>query len=144
MDNIFGKLCFGSLCRTILYFVRGISIEAALKFFIKFSVDGFDPRAVCFTAEVFVLMWINWFCTHSEQVLPSIHTNPDYPCELVGTWNTWYGEQDQAGVDEFTFSKSSTSYSVLFFLRRSNSQELRIDLFIKDIIYHHLFIPLSW
>ncbi|KAG7321215.1 hypothetical protein KOW79_015630 [Hemibagrus wyckioides] len=31
-----------------------------------------------------------------EQVLPSIHTNPDYPCELVGTWNTWYGEQDQA------------------------------------------------
>uniref|UniRef100_A0A8C6L0N1 Nipsnap homolog 2 n=1 Tax=Nothobranchius furzeri TaxID=105023 RepID=A0A8C6L0N1_NOTFU len=31
-----------------------------------------------------------------ESVLPSIHTNPDYPCELVGTWNTWYGEQDQA------------------------------------------------
>uniref|UniRef100_A0A8D3BVS6 Nipsnap homolog 2 n=1 Tax=Scophthalmus maximus TaxID=52904 RepID=A0A8D3BVS6_SCOMX len=31
-----------------------------------------------------------------EDVLPSIHANPDYPCELVGTWNTWYGEQDQA------------------------------------------------
>ncbi|MCJ8740529.1 hypothetical protein PDJAM_G00060040 [Pangasius djambal] len=31
-----------------------------------------------------------------EQVLPSIHANPDYSCELVGTWNTWYGEQDQA------------------------------------------------
>lgn len=33
----------------------------------------------------------------SEKVLPSIHANPEYPCELVGTWNTWYGEQDQAG-----------------------------------------------
>ncbi|KAG7269420.1 hypothetical protein CRUP_015458 [Coryphaenoides rupestris] len=31
-----------------------------------------------------------------EDVLPSIHTDPHYPCELVGTWNTWYGEQDQA------------------------------------------------
>ncbi|KAK7925380.1 hypothetical protein WMY93_007690 [Mugilogobius chulae] len=31
-----------------------------------------------------------------EDVLPSIHENPEYPCELVGTWNTWYGEQDQA------------------------------------------------
>ncbi|KAF6715780.1 NipSnap-like protein 2 [Oryzias melastigma] len=31
-----------------------------------------------------------------EAVLPSIHANPEYPSELVGTWNTWYGEQDQA------------------------------------------------
>uniref|UniRef100_A0A3Q2Q4Y0 Nipsnap homolog 2 n=1 Tax=Fundulus heteroclitus TaxID=8078 RepID=A0A3Q2Q4Y0_FUNHE len=31
-----------------------------------------------------------------ETVLPSIHADPEYPCELVGTWNTWYGEQDQA------------------------------------------------
>ncbi|KAA0720550.1 Protein NipSnap -like protein 2 [Triplophysa tibetana] len=31
-----------------------------------------------------------------EDVLPSIHADPNYPCELVGTWNTWYGEQDQA------------------------------------------------
>ncbi|TNN66401.1 Protein NipSnap 2 [Liparis tanakae] len=29
-------------------------------------------------------------------VLPSIHADPEFPCELVGTWNTWYGEQDQA------------------------------------------------
>lgn len=34
---------------------------------------------------------------HSEEVLPSIHADKYYPCELVGTWNTWYGEQDQAG-----------------------------------------------
>ncbi|KAI4884316.1 hypothetical protein NFI96_006508, partial [Prochilodus magdalenae] len=32
-----------------------------------------------------------------EDVLPSIHAEKYYPCELVGTWNTWYGEQDQAG-----------------------------------------------
>jgi len=31
-----------------------------------------------------------------EEVLPAIHADPHYPCELVGTWNTWYGEQDQA------------------------------------------------
>lgn len=34
---------------------------------------------------------------HSEDLLPSIHADKYYPCELVGTWNTWYGEQDQAG-----------------------------------------------
>ncbi|KAG8509953.1 Protein NipSnap 2, partial [Galemys pyrenaicus] len=32
---------------------------------------------------------------HSE-VLPKIHEDKHYPCTLVGTWNTWYGEQDQA------------------------------------------------
>lgn len=37
------------------------------------------------------------FVPFSEDVLPSIHGDPEYPCELVGTWNTWYGEQDQAG-----------------------------------------------
>ncbi|XP_042194396.1 protein NipSnap homolog 2 [Callorhinchus milii] len=31
-----------------------------------------------------------------EQILPKIHEEPNYPCELVGTWNTWYGEQDEA------------------------------------------------
>jgi len=29
-------------------------------------------------------------------VLPKIHEDKHYPCTLVGTWNTWYGEQDQA------------------------------------------------
>lgn len=37
------------------------------------------------------------YFNHSEEVLPSIHADKYYPCELVGTWNTWYGEQDQAG-----------------------------------------------
>ncbi|KAJ1184680.1 hypothetical protein NDU88_001483 [Pleurodeles waltl] len=31
-----------------------------------------------------------------EEVLPKIHEEKNYPCTLVGTWNTWYGEQDQA------------------------------------------------
>lgn len=38
-----------------------------------------------------------YIVAHSEDVLPSIHADKYYPCELVGTWNTWYGEQDQAG-----------------------------------------------
>lgn len=33
----------------------------------------------------------------SQEVLPKIHEDKHYPCTLVGTWNTWYGEQDQAG-----------------------------------------------
>uniref|UniRef100_A0A8C5WZM4 Uncharacterized protein n=1 Tax=Malurus cyaneus samueli TaxID=2593467 RepID=A0A8C5WZM4_9PASS len=35
-------------------------------------------------------------CLESK-VLPKIHEEKHYPCALVGTWNTWYGEQDQAG-----------------------------------------------
>lgn len=76
----------------------------------------------CLTAEMFILIWINCFCTHSEQVLPSIHTNPDYPCELVGTWNTWYGEQDQAGTYEFGFPYTA----LLFCIHHSNSLVIMI------------------
>lgn len=36
-------------------------------------------------------------CPHREEVLPKLHSDADYPCDLVGNWNTWYGEQDQAG-----------------------------------------------
>lgn len=45
--------------------------------------------------------------SHSEDVLPSIHADKYYPCELVGTWNTWYGEQDQAGRTLQISTKSS-------------------------------------
>ncbi|XP_065378375.1 protein NipSnap homolog 1 isoform X2 [Macaca fascicularis] len=34
----------------------------------------------------------------TEAVLPKLHLDEDYPCSLVGNWNTWYGEQDQAGL----------------------------------------------
>ncbi|KGL82874.1 Protein NipSnap 1, partial [Tinamus guttatus] len=32
----------------------------------------------------------------TEEALPKLHEDADYPCALVGSWNTWYGEQDQA------------------------------------------------
>ncbi|XP_053466540.1 protein NipSnap homolog 1 [Ictalurus furcatus] len=32
----------------------------------------------------------------STEVQRELHNDPDYPCEVVGSWNTWYGEQDQA------------------------------------------------
>lgn len=52
--------------------------------------------AVCKQCKTFITHL--YMCVFfSEDVLPSIHTDPEYPCELVGTWNTWYGEQDQAG-----------------------------------------------
>ena len=31
-----------------------------------------------------------------QEMLPQIHEDKHYPCTLVGTWNTWYCEQDQA------------------------------------------------
>uniref|UniRef100_H3A787 Nipsnap homolog 1 n=1 Tax=Latimeria chalumnae TaxID=7897 RepID=H3A787_LATCH len=31
-----------------------------------------------------------------EVLIPTLHSDKDYPCDLVGSWNTWYGEQDQA------------------------------------------------
>uniref|UniRef100_A0A3Q3FDK7 Nipsnap homolog 1 (C. elegans) n=1 Tax=Kryptolebias marmoratus TaxID=37003 RepID=A0A3Q3FDK7_KRYMA len=30
------------------------------------------------------------------EVQNRLHQDRDYPCEVVGSWNTWYGEQDQA------------------------------------------------
>uniref|UniRef100_A0A668SLA1 NIPSNAP domain-containing protein n=1 Tax=Oreochromis aureus TaxID=47969 RepID=A0A668SLA1_OREAU len=30
------------------------------------------------------------------EVQKRLHEDQDYPCEVVGSWNTWYGEQDQA------------------------------------------------
>ncbi|KAK1156500.1 hypothetical protein AOXY_G25478, partial [Acipenser oxyrinchus oxyrinchus] len=32
----------------------------------------------------------------SAEVQSRLHSDQDYPCEIVGSWNTWYGEQDQA------------------------------------------------
>ncbi|XP_064209712.1 protein NipSnap homolog 1 [Anguilla rostrata] len=32
----------------------------------------------------------------SAEVQTRLHCDKDYPCEVIGSWNTWYGEQDQA------------------------------------------------
>ncbi|KAL2092512.1 hypothetical protein ACEWY4_012310 [Coilia grayii] len=32
----------------------------------------------------------------SAEVQNQLHRDESYPCEVVGSWNTWYGEQDQA------------------------------------------------
>uniref|UniRef100_A0A3B3SR63 Nipsnap homolog 1 (C. elegans) n=1 Tax=Paramormyrops kingsleyae TaxID=1676925 RepID=A0A3B3SR63_9TELE len=32
----------------------------------------------------------------SAEVQGHLHHDKDYPCEVIGSWNTWYGEQDQA------------------------------------------------
>lgn len=31
------------------------------------------------------------------EVQSKLHLDQDYPCDVVGSWNTWYGDQDQAG-----------------------------------------------
>uniref|UniRef100_A0A4W4F7I2 NIPSNAP domain-containing protein n=1 Tax=Electrophorus electricus TaxID=8005 RepID=A0A4W4F7I2_ELEEL len=35
-------------------------------------------------------------CLEAYNNLSELHSNADYPCEVAGSWNTWYGEQDQA------------------------------------------------
>uniref|UniRef100_A0A4W5LQD3 Nipsnap homolog 1 (C. elegans) n=1 Tax=Hucho hucho TaxID=62062 RepID=A0A4W5LQD3_9TELE len=30
------------------------------------------------------------------EVQSKLHLDQDYPCDVVGSWNTWYGDQDQA------------------------------------------------
>lgn len=34
---------------------------------------------------------------YRAEVQNRLHQDQDYPCEVVGSWNTWYGDQDQAG-----------------------------------------------
>ncbi|XP_059105331.1 protein NipSnap homolog 2 [Peromyscus eremicus] len=53
------------------------------------------------TSSLYKLQFHNVWClccffSLSQEVLPKIHEGKQYPCTLVGTWNTWYGEQDQA------------------------------------------------
>jgi len=45
-----------------------------------------------------------------DEVQKELHRDADYPCEVVGSWNTWYGEQDQAGEMKkyFAFSIAGT------------------------------------
>lgn len=42
----------------------------------------------------------NSLCFLRAEVQNKLHKDQDYPCEVVGSWNTWYGEQDQAGEHE--------------------------------------------
>lgn len=64
----------------------------------------------------------------SEDVLPSIHADPEYPCELVGTWNTWYGEQDQAGKSTPSSSLSEHTLTIICLIKDSHtSSNLGLD-----------------
>lgn len=48
-------------------------------------------------------------CPHREEVLPKLHLDADYPCDLVGNWNTWYGEQDQAGEGKLAVAPGASA-----------------------------------
>lgn len=45
-------------------------------------------------------LWYRVFIRFHEfraEVQHKLHLDQDYPCDVVGSWNTWYGDQDQAG-----------------------------------------------
>lgn len=44
----------------------------------------------------FILLY-KFFAGFRAEVQKRLHEDQDYPCEVVGSWNTWYGDQDQAG-----------------------------------------------
>lgn len=73
-------------------------------------------RAICHKIEVIerqcIILYVHNKCVKSlyflrAEVQHRLHQDQDYPCEVVGSWNTWYGEQDQAGKEQCS-SKQKT------------------------------------
>uniref|UniRef100_A0A8C0U3Z9 Protein NipSnap homolog 1-like n=1 Tax=Cyanistes caeruleus TaxID=156563 RepID=A0A8C0U3Z9_CYACU len=90
---------------------RGYSREAEGSWFRSLFVHKVDPRKDAHsnllskkeTSNLYKIQFHNVkpecleaYNKLTEEVLPKLHSDPDYPCDLVGNWNTWYGEQDQA------------------------------------------------
>ncbi|XP_050174266.1 protein NipSnap homolog 1 [Myiozetetes cayanensis] len=90
---------------------RGYSREAEGSWFRSLFVHKVDPRKDAHsnllskgeTSNLYKIQFHNvkpecleTYNKLTEEVLPKLHSDPDYPCDLVGNWNTWYGEQDQA------------------------------------------------
>lgn len=47
-------------------------------------------------------MFVSALLALRAEVQSRLHQDQEYPCEVVGSWNTWYGEQDQAGEQQNT------------------------------------------
>lgn len=91
--------------------------------------------------------------------MPSIHADKYYPCELVGTWNTWYGEQDQAGtiathIDLNTCSRFLLNCCLASMLIRhcQHSKTVAVSVLsqcylifnpVMNLLLGHAFLPLS-
>nr|XP_056715027.1 protein NipSnap homolog 1 [Euleptes europaea] len=102
------------LCATIftsVSFSRGYSKDNESSWFRSLFVHKVDPRKDAHsnllskkeTNHLYKIQFHNVkpecldaYNSLAEEVLPKLHSDPDYPCDLVGNWNTWYGEQDQA------------------------------------------------
>uniref|UniRef100_A0A8C0HLG4 Nipsnap homolog 1 n=1 Tax=Buteo japonicus TaxID=224669 RepID=A0A8C0HLG4_9AVES len=91
---------------------RGYSRDAEGSWFRSLFVHKVDPRKDAHsnllskkeTSNLYKIQFHNVkpecldaYNSLTEEVLPKLHSDADYPCDLVGNWNTWYGEQDQAG-----------------------------------------------
>lgn len=53
-------------------------------------------ECLCACAVYICLLYANF----RAEVQKRLHQDQDYPCEVVGSWNTWYGEQDQSGKQQ--------------------------------------------
>ncbi|KAF4792768.1 Protein NipSnap 1 [Turdus rufiventris] len=103
--------CGSSLSPIALALPRGYSRDAEGSWFRSLFVHKVDPRKDAHsnllskkeTSNLYKIQFHNVkpecleaYNKLTEEVLPKLHSDPDYPCDLVGNWNTWYGEQDQA------------------------------------------------
>lgn len=57
---------------------------------------------LCLELCVFVHLF---YADFRAEVQNKLHQDREYPCEVVGSWNTWYGEQDQAGKQQFNHAR---------------------------------------
>lgn len=60
---------------------------------LDFTVEGDTD----ISRYLWILCLFTFSCELRAEVQSKLHLDQDYSCEVVGSWNTWYGDQDQAG-----------------------------------------------
>ncbi|XP_041957808.1 protein NipSnap homolog 1 isoform X1 [Alosa sapidissima] len=104
----------GQLHRSCLFwgaFQRGYAESSDVGWFRSFFVHKVDSRKDAHsnllskkeTSSLYKIQFHNVkpdcldaYNSLSAEVQNQLHHDESYPCEVIGSWNTWYGEQDQA------------------------------------------------
>lgn len=68
-------------------------------------VGGYHSKETAYHTYTYTISMLIFVADFRAEVQKRLHDDQDYPCEVVGSWNTWYGEQDQAGKQQKTEKK---------------------------------------
>lgn len=77
--------------------LMSLSSLSAFVIELKCYFEHISIRGSLMVKRKYCLKVTSSLCCVSAEVHKELHNATDYPCEVVGSWNTWYGEQDQAG-----------------------------------------------